>query len=131
MDARELILEMLRDSDRRNPRHPRPGDIDLLLAGPPCQDYSGLNRFKAKHDNRKALVALAVTVTEYLRPKYVMIENVVPLLTTTLKPPSDPEEGLKHGVHKYVVRCLTGLGYVLTPFVNSVILTLGCLGWKL
>ncbi|KIO24073.1 hypothetical protein M407DRAFT_26509 [Tulasnella calospora MUT 4182] len=111
MDARELILEMLRDSGRRSPKHPSPGGIDLLLAGPPCQDYSGLNRFKSKHDNRKALVALALTVTEYLQPKYVMIENVVPLLNTTLKPPSDPEESVKHGAHKYVLRCLTGLGY--------------------
>ncbi|KAG9019588.1 hypothetical protein FRB90_000052 [Tulasnella sp. 427] len=109
IDARGLLKEMLRDSSHR--KHPAPGDVDLLLAGPPCQEFSGLNRYKLKHDGRKALVALALTIAEYLKPKYVMIENVVPLLSTTLKPPSNPEQGIRNGVHKYVLRCFTGLGY--------------------
>lgn len=113
MDARELLSDMLRDSSRQSPKHPSPGDVDLLLAGPPCQDFSGLNRYKSNHDNRKALVSLALTIAEHLQPKYVMLENVVPLLNATLKPPAEPDGSVKHGVHKYVLRCLTGLGYVL------------------
>ncbi|KAG8977915.1 hypothetical protein FRC05_000443 [Tulasnella sp. 425] len=99
------------DASATSPKHPSPGDVDLLLAGPPCQDFSGLNRYKSNHDNRKALVSLALTIAEHLQPKYVMLENVVPLLNATLKPPAEPDGSVKHGVHKYVLRCLTGLGY--------------------
>lgn len=64
MDARKLLKEMLKDA---HGKHPTPGEVDLVLAGPPCQDYSGLNRFKSAHDAKKALVAVALSIVEYLQ----------------------------------------------------------------
>lgn len=28
------------------PNMPRPGDVDLIMGGPPCQSFSGMNHFK-------------------------------------------------------------------------------------
>jgi site-specific DNA-cytosine methylase len=30
---------------------PKPGDVDLLLAGPPCQGFSLLNRYVGRDSN--------------------------------------------------------------------------------
>ncbi|KAG8903809.1 hypothetical protein FRB99_002700 [Tulasnella sp. 403] len=115
MDGRELLKEMLKD--RTGTVHPQPGTVDLFLSGPPCQDFTGLNRFKAKDDNKKALVANAVTIVEHLRPNWVVMENVTTLLNGRLKPVISERQGeievkeIRYGVHKYVLRGLTALGY--------------------
>ncbi|KAH8512416.1 hypothetical protein H0E87_005887 [Populus deltoides] len=60
------------------------GDVDVICGGPPCQGISGFNRFrntKSPLDDpkNKQLIVFMDTV-DFLRPKFVLMENVVDLL---------------------------------------------------
>ena len=50
------------------------GDIDVLLAGPPCQSLSPAGKRVDHLDNRLAL--RVVDVAEVLRPRVIVMENV-------------------------------------------------------
>jgi DNA (cytosine-5)-methyltransferase 1 len=52
------------------------GEIDILLAGPPCQGHSSLNNYSRKKDKRNALYERVARFVEIIRPKHVLIENV-------------------------------------------------------
>lgn len=52
------------------------GDVDLLLAGPPCQGHSDLNNHTRRDDPRNKLYLRAVRAIEILRPSFAVIENV-------------------------------------------------------
>jgi DNA (cytosine-5)-methyltransferase 1 len=52
------------------------GDVDLLLAGPPCQGHSDLNNHTRREDPRNALYLRAARAAEVLLPAFVIIENV-------------------------------------------------------
>lgn len=83
------IEEALKD------RGARPGDLDCLLGGPPCQGFSQLRRSEHReegeirkfrgysqlaHDPRNDLVLRYLEVAEALRPKFLVIENVPQML---------------------------------------------------
>ncbi len=51
-------------------------EIDLLLAGPPCQGHSSLNNHTRHSDVRNRLYLRAVRFVELIRPTHVVIENV-------------------------------------------------------
>jgi len=59
---------------------PLPGDVDLVAGGPPCQGFSGYNPFKHPADPRNSLVERFLDIVAYLRPRYVLMENVTGLL---------------------------------------------------
>ncbi len=52
------------------------GEVDLLLAGPPCQGHSDLNNHTRRTDPRNALYLRAARAAEVLRPTFVVVENV-------------------------------------------------------
>ena len=52
------------------------GDVDILVAGPPCQGHSNLNNHTRRQDPRNALYLRTVRAAEVLRPTLVVIENV-------------------------------------------------------
>ena len=60
------------------------GDVDIICGGPSCQGVSGFNRFRNKEaplddvKNRQLLVF--VDIIDYLKPRYVLMENVVDIL---------------------------------------------------
>jgi DNA (cytosine-5)-methyltransferase 1 len=51
-------------------------DVDLMLAGPPCQGHSDLNNHSRRNDPKNALYLRAVRFAEVIRPRVVLIENV-------------------------------------------------------
>ncbi|MDP9695384.1 UNVERIFIED_ORG: DNA-cytosine methyltransferase [Arthrobacter globiformis] len=53
----------------------RPGDVDVVIGGPPCQGFSGLNRNKVRADRNKLWQEFIRVVTA-LQPKLFVIENV-------------------------------------------------------
>jgi DNA (cytosine-5)-methyltransferase 1 len=53
------------------------GQVDLLVAGPPCQGHSDLNNHSRRLDNRNALYARVARAAEVLNPAVVIIENVI------------------------------------------------------
>ncbi|PIA38263.1 hypothetical protein AQUCO_02800142v1 [Aquilegia coerulea] len=63
---------------------PLPGDVDVICGGPPCQGISGFNRFRNKaeplKDEKNHQVVVFMDIVEFLKPRYVLMENVVDLL---------------------------------------------------
>lgn len=51
-------------------------DVDLLIAGPPCQGHSNLNNHTRRDDPRNDLFICTVAVAVALKAKVVIIENV-------------------------------------------------------
>ena len=54
--------------------------IDVIIAGPPCQGFS-MSGKRDINDTRNTLFEEVVNITNILHPKYVVIENVVGLLS--------------------------------------------------
>ncbi|XP_019421561.1 PREDICTED: DNA (cytosine-5)-methyltransferase 1-like isoform X2 [Lupinus angustifolius] len=63
---------------------PHPGDVDVICGGPPCQGISGYNRFRNTvsplDDERNRQIVVFMDIVKYLKPKYVLMENVVDIL---------------------------------------------------
>ncbi|KAK6941277.1 Chromo domain [Dillenia turbinata] len=63
---------------------PLPGDVDVVCGGPPCQGISGFNRFRDKKnplgDPKNKQLLVYMDVVEYLKPRFVLMENVVDLV---------------------------------------------------
>jgi DNA (cytosine-5)-methyltransferase 1 len=57
-----------------------PGELDILLGGPPCQGFSSAG-MKSGDDPRNSLVRHYVRLLEGIRPKWFVMENVEGLLT--------------------------------------------------
>lgn len=51
-------------------------DVEIALAGPPCQGYSSLNNITRLQDDRNALYERVARFAELVRPEHVLIENV-------------------------------------------------------
>jgi DNA (cytosine-5)-methyltransferase 1 len=60
------------------------GDVDVVCGGPPCQGISGYNRnreFDAPFKCEKNMqIIVFMDVMQFLRPKYVYMENVLDIL---------------------------------------------------
>ncbi|XP_070020954.1 DNA (cytosine-5)-methyltransferase CMT2-like [Nicotiana sylvestris] len=63
---------------------PLPGDVDMICGGPPCQGISGYNRHRNVEDplsdEKNRQIIIFMDVVEFLRPKYVLMENVADIL---------------------------------------------------
>ncbi len=59
----------------------KPGELDMLLGGPPCQGFSSAG-MKAGDDPRNSLLSHYVRLLEGIRPKWFVMENVEGLLTS-------------------------------------------------
>ena len=60
---------------------PGRGDVDIVVGGPPCQGFSGYNRYRRASDPRNSLVSTFLSYVEVLRPRYVLMENVPGMLS--------------------------------------------------
>ncbi|TVU13632.1 hypothetical protein EJB05_37052 [Eragrostis curvula] len=83
---------------------PLPGDVDVICGGPPCQGISGFNRFRNYNDplqdeKNKQMVTF-MDIVAYLKPKYVLMENVVDILKF-----ADGYLG------RYALSCLVAMNY--------------------
>ncbi|TVU00580.1 hypothetical protein EJB05_53991 [Eragrostis curvula] len=82
----------------------RLGDVDVICGGPPCQGISGFNRFRNRNDplkdeKNKQMVTF-MDIVAYLKPKYVLMENVVDILKF-----ADGYLG------RYALSCLVAMNY--------------------
>ena len=73
-DIREVSPETISESF---------GDVDVIIGGPPCQGFSSLRPFRSSSsdDDRNDLYMEFSSFVEFFRPKVVVMENVVGLLT--------------------------------------------------
>ncbi|CAD6262317.1 unnamed protein product [Miscanthus lutarioriparius] len=102
-DCSLKIREFVQEGHRRKIL-PLPGDVDVICGGPPCQGISGFNRFRnrdepLKDEKNKQMVTF-MDIVAYLKPKYVLMENVVDILKF-----ADGYLG------KYALSCLVAMKY--------------------
>ncbi len=74
----------------------RPGDLDLLVGGPPCQTFSTTGKRATVQDPRGTLLWHYLRFLEVVQPKFFLMENVRGLMSAALKhrPIKDrPEKG--------------------------------------
>ncbi|WP_371246777.1 DNA (cytosine-5-)-methyltransferase [Mycoplasmopsis agassizii] len=69
--------------------------IDVIIAGPPCQGFS-MSGKREINDVRNTLFEQVVKVAEVIEPKYIVIENVVGLLSMK----NDQGEDIKELIQK-------------------------------
>lgn len=113
----------------------RPGELDLLVGGPPCQSFSTAGRRQATQDPRGTLLWQYLRFVEAMKPKMFLMENVRGLLSAALKhrpladrperggPPLSPEESPGSVVRLFAndLKALADVSYHLDCFeVNAV-----------
>ncbi|ESN92163.1 hypothetical protein HELRODRAFT_116156 [Helobdella robusta] len=116
-DCNELLSLAISGSEFNSTgqRLPKRGDVELLCGGPPCQGFSGMNRFNQREYSKfkNSLIASYLSYCDYYRPKYFLLENVRNFVS------------FKRGVVlKLALRCLISMGYQCTFGV----LQAGCYG---
>jgi DNA (cytosine-5)-methyltransferase 1 len=62
----------------------RPGELDVLIGGPPCQTFSTAGRRETVQDPRGMLLWQFSRFVEALQPKYFVMENVRGLLSAAI-----------------------------------------------
>lgn len=76
-DANDLLSRLVRGGENL----PKPGEVDLMAGGPPCQGFSGYNRFRNPEDPRNSLMETYLAFVDYLKPHYILLENVPGMLS--------------------------------------------------
>ncbi len=81
---------------------PKGGEVDMITGGPPCQGFSGMNRFNHRNNAKfkNSLVASFLSWVVNFRPRYGLMENVKNLV-----------HNAKGTVLKYIVKTLVKIGY--------------------
>ena len=93
------------ETNSRGQRLPCKGEVDLLCGGPPCQGFSGMNRFNSREYSqfKNSLVVSYLSYCEYYRPRFFLLENVRNFVSFK-----------KSLVLKLTLRCLLKMGYQCT-----------------
>jgi DNA (cytosine-5)-methyltransferase 1 len=84
----------------------KPGEIDLLCGGPPCQSFSQIGKRKCLGDERGMLLFQIVRFAEAFRPKVILIEQVKGLLN------APDQNGKMGGVFEFLLANLQALNYL-------------------
>lgn len=84
---------------------PFKGDVDFICGGPPCQGFSGMNRFSSREYSlfTNSLIATFLSYVDFYRPKVFIMENVRNFVSF--------KKGM---VLKLTLRCITRMGYQCT-----------------
>jgi len=80
----------------------KPGELDLIAGGPPCQGFSINAPIRSLDDQRNHLFKEYLRIAEVLRPKAILIENVPGLVSLG-----------KGTVVKAIYKHLEGMGYTV------------------
>ncbi|CCM04603.1 uncharacterized protein FIBRA_06785 [Fibroporia radiculosa] len=97
------------------PDPPKPGQIDCIVAGFPCQPHSRLNMFQRANDRKSHLILNLLSWIDFLRPKYCFLENVRGFLSYSLNATQAGryrvEGGIAMGGLKFVIHALLAMNY--------------------
>lgn len=102
-DCNYLLGRIMRGEEEG--KLPTRGQVELLCGGPPCQGFSGMNRFNSREYSffKNSLVATYLSYCDYYRPRFFIMENVRSFVSFK-----------KNMVLKLTLRCLTRMGYQCT-----------------
>ncbi|NMM94147.1 modification methylase [Bifidobacterium sp. DSM 109957] len=84
--------------------------IDVMFGGPPCQAFSTAGARRAFADPRGNVFLRYLELAEQLRPRYLVIENVRGLLSTSY-PVAQGEEPIRGGALRIILNRLKRMGY--------------------
>jgi len=112
----------------------KPGELDVLVGGPPCQSFSTAGNRGTVQDPRGTLLWQFLKFVEVMQPKFFIMENVRGLISAALRhrpiaerPPKGPELSLDEMPGSVIrlfsqdLQKLKGVEYHLDVFeVNSV-----------
>lgn len=92
-----------------------PGQLDMVVGGPPCQSFSVIGKRRGTDDARGLLIFDFIRFIEVTKPRTFLMENVRGLLST----PENPS-ATKGSLFRVVQECLEKIGYRTDTFlVNS------------
>ncbi|MQL91974.1 hypothetical protein Taro_024602 [Colocasia esculenta] len=74
-EATELAGQL---SEEKLNNLPLPGNVDFINGGPPCQGFSGMNRFNKSPWSRVQceMILAFLSFADYFRPRFFLLENV-------------------------------------------------------
>uniref|UniRef100_A0A4W4H127 DNA (cytosine-5)-methyltransferase 1 n=1 Tax=Electrophorus electricus TaxID=8005 RepID=A0A4W4H127_ELEEL len=103
-----VLLKLVMAGEKTNSlgqRLPQKGDVEMLCGGPPCQGFSGMNRFNSRTYSKfkNSLVVSYLSYCDYYRPKFFLLENVRNFVSFK-----------RSMVLKLTLRCLVRMGYQCT-----------------
>lgn len=110
----------------------RPGELDVLVGGPPCQSFSTAGRRGTTQDPRGTLLWQFLRFVDAMRPKFFVMENVRGLISAALRHrpinqrsarglEPDEQPGSVVQMFSRDLQALTGVGYHMDVFeVNAV-----------
>ena len=113
----------------------KPGEVDLLVGGPPCQSFSTAGKRGTVQDPRGTLLWQYLRFVEHIQPKFFLMENVRGLISSALQhrpiadrpenggPPLSADEEPGSVVRRFSedLQAIPGAAYHLDAFeVNSV-----------
>ena len=84
----------------------KPGEVDLLFGGPPCQAFSQIGKQLSLYDDRGVLLFQIIRYAKEIKPRAIMVEQVKGLLT------AKNLDGKKGGVFEDFITELERMGYV-------------------
>ena len=105
-DIRDLLVT------RRSQLRALAGRIDLVAGGPPCQGFSNAGRRRAD-DPRNLLFSSYLELVHLLRPRFVLVENVVGIRSRFHAHPHGPIENFAAALEE----ALTSAFYVATDIL--------------
>ena len=84
---------------------PPKDNVELLCGGPPCQGFSGMNRFNSRQYSafRNSLIVSYLSYCDFYRPRFFILENVRNFVSFK-----------RNMVLKLTMRCLIRMGYQCT-----------------
>ncbi|KAK3733077.1 hypothetical protein QZH41_008420, partial [Actinostola sp. cb2023] len=116
-DCNELLKLVMdgKETNSTGQKLPRRGEVELLCGGPPCQGFSGMNRFNTREYSlfKNSLVVSYLSYCDFYRPQFFILENVRNFVSFK-----------RSMVLKLTLRCLLQMGYQCTFGV----LQAGCYG---
>eukprot|EP01018_Ginkgo_biloba_P000890 Gb_34186 [translate_table: standard] len=65
-------------TEEQKSKLPLPGQVDFINGGPPCQGFSGMNRFNQRSWSKVQceMILAFLSYADYFRPRFFLLENV-------------------------------------------------------
>ncbi|KAG8181044.1 hypothetical protein JTE90_024790 [Oedothorax gibbosus] len=84
---------------------PQKGDVECITGGPPCQGFSGMNRFNSREYScfKNSLIVSYLSYCDFYRPRFFLLENVRNFVSFK-----------RSMILKLTLRCLVRMGYQCT-----------------
>ncbi|XP_055925172.1 DNA (cytosine-5)-methyltransferase PliMCI-like isoform X3 [Argiope bruennichi] len=97
MDGQEILY--------KGQRLPQKGEVECITGGPPCQGFSGMNRFNSREYScfKNSLIVSYLSYCDFFRPRFFLLENVRNFVSFK-----------RSMILKLTLRCLIRMGYQCT-----------------